>query len=200
MIKLVCTKMKDAEPPRNMTFALKSVDLGGGASSAALELAEACTTKERQLTKVQKLARDAYIDAAAVNGILTADGFTGLHLDHWRADFYAKHTGDTIDAKRKAFGRVRQDLQSAGLISAENDVYLWRDSAVALSIMFQRKGGTSGTVPDNPPECPDAEAGMSGTDRTHPYRGVPCPAPSGVDDDGQTCTSCAGVGCAWCEQ
>lgn len=200
MIRLVNTKMKDAEPPRRLAFALESVDLGNGASSAVLKMSEAGTAPEHRITKAQKLAKDAYIDAAAANGIWTDEAFTGLHLEDWRAEFYAKHTGDTPDAKKKAFQRVRQDLQALGLISAENDVYRWNAADVALSIMCQRKSGTSGTDRDNVPLSPDAEAGESGTSGTNAYRHVPCPVPTGINGEGQLCARCDGVGCDWCDR
>jgi hypothetical protein len=156
-IKLTCTKMKDAEPPKALAFAFKSVDLDGGASSAVLELTD-MPDKPNRLTPAQKLAQTTFVAAAVDSDIRTDDGFIWVGLDGWRDAFYAKHTADNNEAKRKAFGRARKDLQTANLIAVTNDVYRWIDEAITLEITKKRGSGTSGTVRDNSAQCPVAEA------------------------------------------
>jgi len=156
-ITLACTKMKDAEPPRALAFAFKPIELDGGASSAVLELTD-MPEKQDRLTPAQKLAQETFIDAAVNSDIKSDDGFSWVSLDGWRDEFYAMHTADNTDAKRKAFGRARKDLQTANLIAVANNEYRWIDEAVAMEITKKRKGGTSGTARDKSAKCPVAEA------------------------------------------
>jgi len=158
-MKLVNTKMKDAEPPQDVHFRFEQVDLEGIAKSAVLEATEP-PERQHKLTPSQRLAQETYVTAAAENGIWDDGGFRGVHVDDWRDAFYSKHTGDSPDAKRKAFQRVRRDLVEAGQMLATDDVYLVRDAGIQMAIMMQRDkrdiAGHSG-------KCPDAEAGYSGT-------------------------------------
>lgn len=165
VVRVTNTKMKDAEPPKPMAFNLKSVDLGEGVASAVLMETEA-KIQPKGMTPAQKIARDTYMAAAVTGGLWDDDGFAGLHLDEWRAAFNAKHTADNAGAKRKAFQRVRVDLQGAGLLSVDDDVYRWNDEAVTGAIIRKRGSGTDGTRRDNVAECHGAEADRSGTDGT----------------------------------
>ena len=51
-----------------------------------------------------------------------------IHVDEWRPLFYEGHTGDTVDAKTKAFSRTRERLVKKGLIEVSDDYYSVRDS------------------------------------------------------------------------
>lgn len=198
-VKLMNTKMKDAEPPATLAFTLNSVDLGDGASSAVLEQTEARPT-EKPLTANQRLGQETFVEAAAM-GDCWADGkFTGLHRDQWRVAFYAAHTGDGMDAKRKAFTRARQDLIEMGRLTVADDVYQSTSAEISLAIGAKRQGGTGGTKRDMGGTSPGAEEGESGTDRTRVLDRVPCPAPSGVSDSGKACARCADTGCEWCDR
>ncbi|MCC5960017.1 MAG: hypothetical protein JJU08_11835 [Rhodobacteraceae bacterium] len=85
-------------------------------------------------------------------------GFRGVHLEQWRDHFYSKHPGDSADAKRKAFQRVRRDLVDGGYMTATDDVYLIRDAGLQMSILLQRdKRDIAGQIG----KCPGAEAGNS---------------------------------------
>jgi hypothetical protein len=194
-IRVSNTKMKDAEPPSDVTFELQSVELSDGASSAVLVETEA-RQAAKSLTRGQKLALDAFCEAAADSDAWGDDGeFLGLSLEPWREVFYRMHTGDNAEAKKKAFQRARKELVEIGRLVVEHDVYRPTDIADKLIITHERKkfaSGTGGTDRDNVPPCPGAEAGETGTNGTHAYRRVPCPVPSGH--------SCDGEGCAWCEQ
>lgn len=115
-----------------VAFTLTGVDLGG-ASSAVLVEAEA-VAQAKGLTVAQKLARDTFIEAARESGNWDTQGFAGLHIEAWRACFYAKHTGENAAAKRQAFNRVRVALQSDKLITVHEDVYHWNDPVVTALI------------------------------------------------------------------
>ena len=73
---------------------------------------------------MQMLAIEAYEDAVKADGTLNPDGvFAGIHLEHWRAHFYRKHTGDSKDTKRHAFNRARKELVEMKRFRVDNDVY-----------------------------------------------------------------------------
>ena len=121
-LRLVNTKMKDAEKPADLFFAFRPVDLTGGASSAVLEATEGAA-REVKLTPTQTTAMKAYRAAANTHGVWSSGDSVGVGLEHWREAFYSIHTGDTQDTKRKAFQRVRTSLDAAGVVTVEDDVY-----------------------------------------------------------------------------
>ena len=137
LLKLMNTKMKDAEPPQPVYFNFAQIDLDGIAKSAVLEAREA-PERVVKLTPTQRLAQETYITAAAKNGVWDDGAFRGVHVDHWRETFYAKHTGDNASTKRQAFSRVRKELAENRQVSVENDVYLSADPAAQMAIMMQR--------------------------------------------------------------
>jgi hypothetical protein len=158
-MKLVNTKMKDAEPPQDVYFSFKQVDLDGIAQSAVLEATEA-PERQHKLTPTQRLAQETYITAAAQNGSWVDGMFIGVQLDDWRKQFYQKHTGDNPNAKRQAFNRVRNDLAATDTIAVENDLYLWRDTGVQVAVILQRDKRDIALQSEN---CNGAEAGNSVT-------------------------------------
>ncbi|MGJ8588803.1 MAG: AAA family ATPase [Yoonia sp.] len=162
-MKLVNTKMKDAEPPHDMFFDFRQVELDGIAKSAVLEAGEA-PERTKRLTTSQRLAQDSYATAAVSDGVWDDGAFLGVHVDDWRQAFYSKHTGDSTEAKKKAFQRVRSDMVSGELMTVQDDVYLTSDAGLQMSIMMQRdKRDIAGQIE----KCPDAEAGYSGTSGTN---------------------------------
>ena len=50
-----------------------------------------------------------------------------LHLEDWRSLFYAGHTGDNEDTKKKAFLRARKRLVDKGFFEVTDDIYSIRD-------------------------------------------------------------------------
>jgi len=161
-MRLINTKMKDAEAPQDVFFTFRQINLGGEASSAVLDATEA-PERQHKLTPAQRLGRDTYATAAAAHGVWDDGAFRGLHVENWRDTFYVKHTGDNPDAKRKAFQRVRSDMVSAGEMIVTDDVYLIRDTAIQSAIWMQRdKRDMAG----HSEKCPGAEAGFSGTNGT----------------------------------
>lgn len=117
LIRLVNTKMKDAEPPNPLAFDLTGVDLGSGASSAVLVETDA-PERPRQLSKTQALARDTFVEAAR-----DCADFAQVHLETWQAAFLCRHTGDNDDSKKRAFRRARGELVDARLLSVIDDIY-----------------------------------------------------------------------------
>ncbi len=160
-MKLVNTKMKDAEPPQDIHFRFEPVELNEEATSAVLEASEA-PMRTHKLTPAQRLALDTYATAAADQQCWKNDIFQGLHVEAWRGPFYARHTADTADGKRKAFQRVRADLVALGQMTVEDDVYTATDRGVKAAISLQRDmrdiAGQFENVPVQKPEI----AGQAG--------------------------------------
>lgn len=191
-ICLVNTKMKDAEPPRDLHFTLRSIDLPEGASSAVLEMAEA-PERNTKLSAVQKLAMAAFVDAAAASGRFSGTMFAGLALDDWQAEFLSRHTGDNPDSKKRAFRRARGDLVSAGILACADDVYTTDNSEHLLAILDRRTGRTS---PDKSAHVRGAEREGRADGHGQPPIGVSAVRPHDRHDD--PCTRCDGEGCDWC--
>ena len=153
--------MKDAEQPKDMAFKFVPVALGD-AQSAVLEATDA-PERQKKLTPTQALAVSAYRTAADKRGQWSGGAFMGVHLNDWRLAFYAKHTGDSADAKRKAFLRARNELVEKRIFYVHNDLYLIRNPEEQLAILGQRDNRD---MPGHCAKCPDAEAGNSGTSGT----------------------------------
>lgn len=172
VVQLINTKMKDAEPPPDLFFTLETVHLGDDAKSAVLRGADRPDGQDRR-TPTQKLALATYETAAIAHGQWDGDGFRGVGVEHWRKAFYSKHTGDNAGAKRQAFGRVRADLVSAGLMTVTDDIYLVQDAATVMAIVTAPKpqkdpSVTGVTERDIPENVTLPEAGNSVTSVTCP--------------------------------
>lgn len=132
-MKLVNTKMKDAEPPQDVYFTFAQVDLDGIATSAVLEASDP-PERAHKLTPAQRLAMQTFTEAAREHGRWSDDMFVGLHRDDWRPFFFAGHTADNDEAKRKAFDRARAALVDQGRLMVEDDVYRTTDIGVNAAI------------------------------------------------------------------
>jgi hypothetical protein len=95
------------------------------------------------------------------SGVWDDDGkaFRGVHIEAWREAFYAKHTGDSADAKKKAFQRIRKDMADARRMKVQDDVYLSTDPTIQTDVMLRRdKRDNLKNVPMQKPN----EAGQTG--------------------------------------
>ena len=173
-LHIYCTKMKDADTPPTLHFELKTIHLDASTTSAVLHAIEA-PERQTRLTPSQRLGIETYKAAAEAGGVWTDGTFMGVLVEEWRSQFYAKHTGDTPDAKRKAFLRVRNDLVKSGQIHVNDDVYLLDDTGIKIDVSLQRD---KRDIAGHSLTCPATEVGESGTDGTNAYRHVPCPAPT----------------------
>jgi hypothetical protein len=116
------SKLKDLpEEPHPQEFSLEPELLGqdedGNLITSAVVAWKGRTTLKAAITttKAESLGLDT-LRAALAGGDKTT-------LFTWRPIFYAKHYGDTDDAKQKSFRRVRESLAGKGLISIEGDHY-----------------------------------------------------------------------------
>lgn len=116
------TKLKDLpDEPHPQEFALESELLGQDEEGKLITSAVVAWKGRTALkataytTKAENLGLET-LRAAIAGGDKTT-------LFTWRPIFYAKHWGDTDDAKQKSFRRVRESLAGKGLISIEGEHY-----------------------------------------------------------------------------
>lgn len=116
VIEVTATKMKDGPTPPVLFFALTDVDLGEQGASAVLKATDPPQVPQA-LTRLQQLAVDCFDRVARASGQWDGDEFLGVAVGDWREDFYDHHGADNQTAKKKAFGRVRDDLEAAEVIA-----------------------------------------------------------------------------------
>lgn len=134
------TKMKDAEAPANLHFILRNLEFGEGFSSAVLIPADADDSEDApaKLGKNAKLARDAYIAAAAAHGVFGDDGLQGVSDKPWRSRFYEAAPDLKPGSRATAFKRSLVELQETGLIAQHGSLYLALDPADLMTINLDR--------------------------------------------------------------
>lgn len=157
VISLSNTKMKDAEPPPQLNFTLTTVELND-AASAVLVLTDRPAPKAR-MSLQDRVALESYQTAARETGVWEDGSFRGVRVDDWRKAFNTKHSGDTQEAKKKAFQRARNDLLKAGQLLVQDDVYLITDPSKIMEIMVARDNRDKRDIAGHVPTCP----GTNGT-------------------------------------
>ncbi|WP_373054737.1 AAA family ATPase, partial [Thioalkalivibrio sp.] len=120
-IVMSCYKLKDGEPPTPLAFRLESVPLpligedGHPVTSAVPVVVKgASEARSVRMTPRQRYGADTLLEACTDGAAL---------LEDWRVVFYRGHHGDTTEAKKKAFQRIRDELIRAGAVRVEDDVY-----------------------------------------------------------------------------
>ena len=122
ILRMVCTKMKDAPEPDDLAFAFRTVQIDAETTSATLEETNA-SPRKKPLTPAQRLGLETFAEAAASAGQFDGETFEGLALSAWLSAFVSRHTGDNDDSKKRALRRTRADLVEAGFLTVENDNY-----------------------------------------------------------------------------
>jgi len=115
-------KQKEGVDGEVFNFQLKTVVIGtdydgNEITSCVVEPLDGGTKEDKPLTPAMRYALESLEKACE------AEGNTGVHLDVWRQEFYAGHTGENPDAKKKAFQRAREGLVKLGIVSVNNDTY-----------------------------------------------------------------------------
>lgn len=145
---LTVSKQKDGPTADPMHFQLQEIALpwlaaeGEPETSVILAPSLAGPSRTRSLSPSLRLALDT----------LASCGDGPVPLESWRVAFYERHTGDTADAKKKAFRRARTELVQLQQITAANDEYT----------IAGQSGPNAGHGPTRP-----------GPDRATPFRGGP---------------------------
>lgn len=100
---------------------------------------------------------EAFSEACRINGSVDAAGnFLGINREAWRPVFYRMHVEAPSDeARRKAFERVRKELDQRGELVEEHNVYrlgglAGRIAEACIAKVIQKGGQPEGhrTVPD----------------------------------------------------
>jgi hypothetical protein len=181
---LICTKAKESEPPRPMSFNLEQIVLDGWAdadgelmtSAVLVPSAETPKAKDKGLRGANRIALDALTHALQAEGkptpepLRAAIGFLApekvVHEDVWRQRAYNEGISDGApDGKRKAFGRSRKALLDMKMVSTWGDLYwlggMAPDGAKVEEIQTEQDTGQGETKRDI---CPGSCA-QDGTDR-----------------------------------
>ena len=113
--------MKDAEQFDTMKFRMVDCDLDNDSSSVFLQK---IGTKEKssRLTQYEELALKTHKQATNADVPCSK-----ANMKEWRKLFYAGHTGDKKEAKKKAFQRARNSLVTQGYLKVEDEIYTLRD-------------------------------------------------------------------------
>lgn len=79
----------------------------------------------KPLNAIQRLGMESFREACRTNGSVDSNGnFLGIHRDLWRPVFYRMHVeAPSEEARRKAFERVRKELEQRGELVEEYNVY-----------------------------------------------------------------------------
>ena len=122
-------KVKEGEDGKKIYFGLKPVvagtDLDGEPVTSCVVVPHGIQQREEKslfLTGGRRYALESFKAACE------ATGTESLHAEIWRGYFYANHSGENTEAKKKAFQRARGDLVKSGILSEENDVYTMKNT------------------------------------------------------------------------
>ena len=120
-VELSCSKMKDAEQFDPVKFRMVACDLGNDSSSVFLQKI-GDKDKPSELTPHEELALKTFKQGTNAN---VPDSTASM--EKWRKLFYAGHTGDNEETKKKAFQRARKTLVTKGYLKVEDEIYTLRD-------------------------------------------------------------------------
>ena len=152
-------------------FRLAVVDLGADSDGDRITSCVALPDGEA-VQEEKPLSPALSYGLESLKSVLKAEGRESVHLETWRPVFYAGHTAENPDAKKKAFERARKDLVSKGVILVSADNY---------SINNQEGQGQGGT---NGGHCPLSQSGQDGTPLYNRVSHVPvCPSTVGVSHE-----------------
>ncbi len=121
------TKSKEGAIPPPIGFKAHTVEIGRTAkgdavTSLAFEEVAAPDRGRGRMTVANRLGMETFLRAKREAG-LADDLSAEINIEDWRRTFYAGHTGDTPEAKKKAFQRVREALVGAGDLAVINSQY-----------------------------------------------------------------------------
>lgn len=134
VITLSNTKVKDHEPPPNISFKPETIPLPGWVDEEDGTTMTSCVLKKiddnaiqkndskSKLTPSQKVVFDCLVKLCVTDD---SDDFDGVFIDDWRSAAYAAGISSSTkpDAKKKAFQRAIDDLRTQKLIQVHNDYW-----------------------------------------------------------------------------
>jgi hypothetical protein len=118
-------KLKDGDGNQAHNFALTPVFLGNDADGDAVTscVVTPCEGEARQESAGKPLSPALQYGLNSFRAACEQDGGKSVHVEAWRLVYYAGHTGDTTEAKRKAYERARKELVTRGILAVVDDVY-----------------------------------------------------------------------------
>jgi hypothetical protein len=121
------TKSKEGAIPPPIAFQGHSIEIGRTAkgetvTSLAFEEVAAPDKGRARMTAANRLGMETFQRAMREAG-KGDDVSAAIDIEDWRRAFYSGHTGDTPEAKKKAFQRVRDSLVAAGDLAVTDSQY-----------------------------------------------------------------------------
>ena len=121
------TKSKEgAIPPpigfKALTIEIRRTAKGEAVTSLAFEEVAAPDKGRARMTAANRLGMETFQRAMREAG-KADDVSAAINIEDWRRVFYSAHTGDTPEAKKKAFQRVREALVAAGDLAVTDTQY-----------------------------------------------------------------------------
>jgi len=132
-------KAKDGRDGEAHYFRLNVVEVGidedgEAVTSCVVVLDEArIAPGAKPLNAIQKLAMKSFREACRISGSIDAEGnFLGINREAWRPVFYRMHVEAPSDeARRKAFERVRKELEQRGELNFDERTNIYRLGGLA---------------------------------------------------------------------
>ena len=155
-------KSKDGDDGDKFAFRLDVVSLGHDefgdpVTSCVIEPSSDVVHRPKGPTPSQARELASLTSAACLHGVADESGeLLGVHLEDWRKAFYSTSTGDTSEAKKKAFQRARNNLVAAGLAVALDDHYMPTEPALRMQIAAAIRNRDTGRDRDIAGTCPGA--------------------------------------------
>lgn len=120
------TKSKDGRDDKAACFNLETIVLGTDPEG---EVIDSCVVvpdpaglpMAKPLSPSARLAVEAFRTAAGKHLPNRPLASASLSTEAWREEFYRLSSADTVEAKKRAFHRARQELRDRGLLSVDND-------------------------------------------------------------------------------
>ena len=121
------TKSKEGAIPPPIGFQGHSIEIrrtakGEAVTSLAFEEVAAPAKGRARLSLANRLGMETFQRAMREAG-KADDVSAAINIEDWRRVFYSAHTGDTPEAKKKAFQRVREALVAAGDLAVTDTQY-----------------------------------------------------------------------------
>ena len=132
--EFTCSKMKDAPKPEPTAFEIVQVTLPWRDDEDQAETSAIIRPIESRAASRagKKMPEGVRYGIESLHRTIREHGQAGwVEIEHWREAFYARHTGDNAEAKRKAFQRCRKDLVEGKVAAVQDDQYRLLDGSDA---------------------------------------------------------------------
>ena len=120
------TKSKDGRDDKAACFKLETIVLGTDPEGASIDSCVVAPDHDglpmaKPFSPSARLAIEAYHNGVRKHFPNSDPAAASLSTEAWRQEFYRLSSADTVEAKKKAFHRVRLELRDKGILSGDND-------------------------------------------------------------------------------